>query len=504
IQRMEADDLMAAVFPTLAACQENVAPGPMEIPDQPLVRQTLTDCLHEAMDVDGLREVVAGVESGEIRVVVRDTTEPSVLAHEILNGAPYTFLDDAPLEERRSRAVPVRRGLPVQPDDLARLDADAVRRVRDEVRPEPRDPDELHDLLMTVVASRPEAEWRPWLLELVERRRAVTVTTESGPLWAAVERRPTVELLYPGAALTPDHHAPRAATTVAWPDREAAVAEMLRGHLDHLGPVTVAARAETTGLPEGDVAAAAVRLEVEGFAFRGRFTEADGPEEFCARRLLARIHGYTRQRLRAEIAPVTTRDYLRFLLRWQHAEPGTQREGRLGVLSVVAQMQGYELAAGSWEDVLRARVQSYRPEWLDDLCAAGDVAWGRLSPRELPLAGENPSRAQVTPSRATPITLTVRDDLPWLLQAAREGRLPPEPEPGRTAEVVTALTEHGALFAAQLAAVTGLPAAQVDEALWEAVARGLVTADAFRALRHLLDGRRSPVTTTAHRLRRGN
>ena len=180
IQRMEADDLMAAVFPTLAACQENVAPGPLEIPDHLLVRQTLADCLHEAMDIDGLKELVAGIESGRISVIVRDTTEPSVLAHEILNGRPFTYLDDAPLEERRSRAVPLRRGLPVEPHELGRLDPAAIERVIDQVRPDPRDEHELHDLLMNVVALRPEAGWRPWFDALAAARRAVEVHTAAG------------------------------------------------------------------------------------------------------------------------------------------------------------------------------------------------------------------------------------------------------------------------------------------------------------------------------------
>ena len=190
IQRMEADDLMAAVFPTLAACQENVAPGPMEIPDHLLVRQTMNDCLHEAMDIDGLRGLVEGIESGRVTVVVRDTTEPSVLAHEILNGQPFTYLDDAPLEERRSRAVPLRRGLPVEPHELGRLDPAAIERVAEQVRPDPRDADELHDLLMSLVAVRPADEWQPWFSALTAAGRAVTVHAPDGPLWVAVERRP--------------------------------------------------------------------------------------------------------------------------------------------------------------------------------------------------------------------------------------------------------------------------------------------------------------------------
>jgi ATP-dependent Lhr-like helicase len=502
IQRMEADDLMAAVFPTLAACQENVAPGPLEIPDHPLVRQTLDDCLHEAMDVDGLRDLVASIESGRVKVVVRDTIEPSVLAHEILNGRPFTFLDDAPLEERRSRAVQLRRGLPVEARDLGRLDPDAIQRVREEIRPEPRDADELHDLLMTVVGLQPEEEWRPWFDELVEERRAVTIRAPHIDLWCAVERRPAIELLFPGAEVAPDHRSPIAAAAI---DREAAAAEMIRGHLEYRGPSTQADLLEATGLTESDAKVAVARLEAEGFAFRGHFTASDGEEEFCARRLLARIHAYTQQRLRREIEPVTAQDFMRFLLRWQHVAPGTKREGRLGVLAVVEQLQGFELAAGAWEEeVLRARVEGYRSEWLDDLCLSGDVTWGRLSLRNGE-ADDAPRRSGMTPSRATPITLAVRDDLPWLLQAARGGRRPAEPGPGRTADVLDALREHGALFQSDLRTVTRRLPGEVEEGLWDAVARGLVTADGFQAVRSLLFRRRSVARAAERRrLRRGS
>jgi len=496
IQRMESDDLMAAVFPTLAACQENVAPGPMEIPDHPLVRQTLADCLREAMDVDGLRDLLSRIEDGRVELVTRDTVEPSVLAHEILNGRPFTYLDDAPLEERRSRAVQLRRGLPVEARDLGRLDPDAIQRVREEVRPDPRDADELHDLLMTVSGLRPNDEWRPWFDELVQERRAVTVRTPESELWCAVERRPALELLFPRTAVEPDLRSPIA---VAPLDRDAAAAEMVRGHLEYRGPSTVADLADATRLPDGDVAIAVARLEGEGFAFRGHFTSADGPEEFCARRLLARIHNYTQARLRREIEPVTARDFMRFLLRWQHVAPGTRREGRLGVLAVVEQLQGFELAAGAWErEVLSSRVDGYRAERLDDLCLSGDVTWGRLSLRNA-ADEETPRRSGMTPSRATPITLAIREDLPWLLQATRGGRTPQEPGPGRTADVLEALRAHGALFAADLVTITRRMPHEIEEALWDAVARGLVTADGFDAVRTLLA--RRAVSRSPHRPR---
>ena len=487
IQRMEADDLMAAVFPTLAACQENVAPGPLEIPDHVLVRQTLEDCLREAMDIDGLARLVGAIESGRVTVVVRDTTEPSVLAHEILNGRPFTFLDDAPLEERRSRAIPLRRGLPVEPRELGRLDPAAIERVATQVRPGPRDADELHDLLMTLTAVRPDAEWQPWFDELARGRRAVSVYGPAGVFWCAVERRPAIEALFPDAAVAPDHPCPVPGDA---PDPDAAAAVMLRGHLDCRGPSTVADLARATGLPPAGTGIALARLEEEGFAIRGRFTGrragTDAGEEFCSRRLLARIHAYTRQRKRREIEPVTARDFMRFLLRWQRVAPGTQGEGRGGVLSIVEQLQGYELAAGAWEKaVLAARVQGYRREWLDEVCLSGQVVWGRLSVRDSE-PDPAPKRSGLVPSRATPITLAIRDDLPWLLRAARGDLAPAEPGPGRTQDVIDALRQHGALFRPDLATVTGRLPGEVEEALWDGVARGLITADGFRAVRSLL------------------
>ena len=459
IQRMESDDLMAAVFPVLAACQENVAPGPMEIPDHVLVRQTLADCLHEAMDIEGLRELVDGIEQGRISVLTRDTTEPSVLAHEIINGQPFTYLDDGEFENRRSRNVIVPRGLPVEARDLARLDAAAIDRVRAEVAPAPRDADELHDLLLTLYLMRPVPRWRALFGELVNAGRA----GETEGFWCATERRSAVR--------APD---------------EQIVAELLRGHLDVLGPATVADLTEATGFGESAVTQALFRLENEGFALRGRFSDPAGPEEFCARRLLTRIHAYTRQRRRSEIEPVTPQDFMRFLLRWQHVAGGTRREGSRGVLAVVEQLQGFELAAGAWEKyVLSARVTGYQRDWLDGLCLGGDVAWGRLSLRtdaeDVPAGGRG-----LSPSRATPITLTIREDLPWLLAAARGEKCPVPPGPGRTADVLDALAVRGALFPPDLALHTGRLPSEIEEALWEAVARGMVTADGFRALRSLL------------------
>ena len=480
IQRMEADDLMAAVFPTLAACQENVAPGPLEIPDHLLVRQTLADCLREAMDIDGLTELISGIESGRVAVVVRDTTEPSVLAHEILNGRPFTYLDDA--EDRRSRAVPLRRGLPVEPHELGALDQDAIDRVAGQVRPAPRDEHELHDLLLSLIAVRPDPDWLDWFRALTGSGRAVVVDAGGGPFWAATERLPAIGALYPEASVEPARTSPIPANP---PDEEAAAADLLRGHLECRGPSTVAELGEAAGLGTGLIIRALAALEAEGFALQGHFTSGDEPAQWCSRRLLARIHVYTRERRRREIEPVTARDFMRFLLRWQHVADGTRREGRLGVLAVIEQLQGFEVATGAWEkSVLAARVQDYRPEWLDELCMSGQVAWGRLSVRDAdPDAA--PKRAGA-PSKATPITLVLRDDLPWLLHTARGDQRPAEPAVGRTADVLEALAANGALFRTDLTRLTGRLPDDVDDGLWDAVARGLVTADGFRAVRSLL------------------
>jgi ATP-dependent helicase Lhr and Lhr-like helicase len=496
IQRMEADDLMAAVFPTLAACQENVAPGPIEIPDHPLVRQTLEDCLHEAMDIDGLRELVAGIEAGRIAVITRDTTEPSVLAHEILNGMPYTFLDDeTEAGNRRSRQVQIPRGLPVDARDLARLDPSAISLVREQVRPQPRDADELHDLLMTLFVVRPSAEWQGWFDSLAAAGRAGSIPVPDGVVWCATERQTVLMPLFPGAAGGLSSSKPM--------EPEAVAAEMLRGHLDVSGPCTASDLARVTGLGMSDVSLALVRLETEGFALRGRFTDPDGAsEEWCARRVLTRIHAYTRQRKRREVEPVTAQDFMRFLLRWQHVTPDSRREGSRGVLAVVEQLQGFELAAGAWEKaILPARVTGYRKEWLDEVCLDGGVAWGRLSVRDEP--DELPSRG-LTPSRATPITLMIRDDLPWLLRAARGSACPATPGPGRTRDVLDALAQRGALFQTDLAAMTGRLPGEIEDALWDGVARGLLTADGFRAVRSLFAQRALAQTALGrHRLRRG-
>jgi ATP-dependent Lhr-like helicase len=491
IQRMEADDLMAAVFPALAGCQENAGAGPIPIPNHPIVRQTMHDCLHEATDADGLVRLFGGFRSGAVEPVFRETTEPSPLAHEILNGRPYTFLDDAPLEERRTRAVALRRGLPATARDLGQLDPDAIARVREEARPDCRDAEELHDLLLELVVLRPVPAYESWFRALAETRRAARIATDSGPLWLAAEQRPRVATLFPGAPIEPDVPVPPGIATAA--DEEEARVATVRGHLARLGPCTVAELAAHTGLAAAAIPLPLARLEADGFVLRGHFdpTRA-GREEYCERRLLARIHRYTTDRLRREIEPVTAQDLLRFLLRWQHVAPDSQLEGRQGLLTAIEQLQGFEIAAGSWESsVLPARVRGYRPEWLDELCLSGQVAWARLTVRSAPAGepGEAPGRGGLTPSHATPVSFLVRDNLPWLLRAARGDAGPTLPGPGPTLDVLECLRQRGALFFHDLVAATGRLGVEVTDALWDLVARGLVTADGFGSVRALFSAR---------------
>jgi ATP-dependent Lhr-like helicase len=497
IQRMEADDLMAAVFPSLAACQDNAPAGPIELPDHPLVRETLGDCLHEAMDIEGLEALLRRFEEGTVRLHFVETVEPSVLAHEILGGAPFTYLDeDTEIGERRSRAVPLRRGLPVEPRELGRLDPDAIERVRAEAAPEIRDPDELHDALLSLVAARPRPEWAEHFEALAGAGRSFEVRGSSPAdlMWAATERRAEVEALFPFAELVPDHRPPPGSADALDADAtDHAAATLVRGHLDVCGPTTVAELAAATSLSPSSLTIALETLRATGFAVSGRF-EPERGEQWCARRLLARVHSYSRERRRAEVRPVTQEEWQRFVESWWHAAPGTRRQGRAGLAEVIEQLQGFELPAGEWERVFSERVESYRPEWLDDLCLSGEVAWGRLSVLE-PATGGNESvegerrSSGKRPSRRTPITFMLRQDLPWLLQAHREGVVPAEPTVGPGREVLDALRAHGALFHPELQSITGLLPTEVEEGLWDGVARGLIAADGFNAVRSLLSPR---------------
>ena len=495
IQRMEAEDLVAAVFPDQLACPENLV-GDREIPDHPLVTQTVTDCLTEAMDVAGLERLLGAMRGGEIRLVARDTTEPSALCHEVINARPYAFLDDAPLEERRTRAVQTRRGLDVKTaEELGTLDQAAIDRVREEAWPEARNADELHDTLL-VAGAMPSAEcavrnaeWQSWLDQLITARRAATL---AGPvrLWVSAERVPMIEAAYPGARFEPAITAPERERAQSW-SREDAIRELVRGRLEIVGPATVPALGAALGFVASDVDFALGALEHEGFVLRGRFTPGEAELEWCERRLLARIHRYTLDRLRREIEPVSAADFMRFLLRWQRLTGDARAEGAEGLSAVLDVLDGFELPAGAWEsEILPARVQQYDPLWLDGLCLSGEVAWGRLSP-----PAPNGDGRKSGPVRTTPIALFRRErGAVWrsLAVQAEPGTLPLS-HAGRAA--LDALEQRGASFFGDIVNATGLLRTEVEKALAELVAWGLVTSDSFAGLRALLvpSDRRRPI-----------
>jgi ATP-dependent Lhr-like helicase len=492
LQRQESEDLIAVVFPDQLACLENIV-GEREIPEHPLIQQTIHDCLTEAMDVHGLLAILRSIEAGEVELVARDLTEPSPLAHEIINGPVYTFLDDAPLEERRTQAIHTRRFAdPATASDLGALDPDAIERVRTEAWPEVENADELHDALSTVgflTAEEGErSQWQPYLKSLAAEGRA-GVLTAAGPsaigtacgLWVATERLPQVNAVYSGReiALQPVLTIPPRFAARAWTPEEALV-ELIRGRLQTLGPVTPKDLAASLGLPVGRIDGALAALEGEGFAMRGHFTSPKMAEiEWCERRLLARIHRLTLDRLRKEIEPVAPADFLRFLFAWQRVtEPG---EGPESTAAVLAQLEGFEAAAAAWEgEILPARVAKYEPAWLDSLCLAGRYVWGRVS---VPPA---PEGRRSGPVKATPLALLGRSNL-GLWREVAPGVDPRElPLSGSARAVYDHLAKRGASFFGEIGASAGLLHTQVEEALSELVAWGLATADSFTGLRALL------------------
>jgi len=461
IQRMRSDDLLASVFPDQAACAENLT-GEVRIPDHPLVKETLDNCLHEAMDLDGLTRVLQAIDDGGIRTVAIDNPEPSPFSHEILNANPYAFLDDAPLEERRARAVQLRGSLRTDfVGGAGILDPAAIAQISAEAWPEARDADELHDALLTLITLLPTPAWQKYFEELRATRRASIHIRGERAFWIATERL---------------HAADDCPLTI-------------RGWMESLGPVTIAELAEKLEFTRDDINQALHALEAQGLVLRGRFSvaESEGEIQWCNRRILARIHHATLGTLRREIEPVSALDLHRFLCRWQHLAPGTQLHGADGALQIVRQLQGYEIPASSWEpDILAHRIANYDPAYLDELCLSGEVMWGRLTRH--PAMEEDADGKRVRPTRIAPVTFFLRENLEWLGHARREapkGSLSPVAQ-----EVLAVLTERGASFFADLTRGAHRLASEVEDALWELVAAGLVTADGFENLRSLIDPKR--------------
>ena len=492
LQRMRSEDLLAGVFPDQVACLENIV-GEREVPEHPLVAQTMDDCLHDAMDADGWLALLRRIESGEVRVIARDLPGPSPLAMEALNARPYAFLDDAPLEERRTQAVQNRRYTdPESADDVGQLDADAIASVRDEAWPQPRNADEMHEALgMLGAVSDDEvaaqADWKKWLTALAKAGRATRLLLDgkgrsARGVWVAAERLPLLQAIAPEAPMQPAITAPADAGRPD--DRDAALRELLRSRLGGLGPVTVAQLAAPLFLPVADVEAALLALQAEGSVLQGRFTPGTDSVEWCERHLLARIHRYTLKRLRREIEPVEPRDFVRFLFEWQHVGAASRVSGPEALSGVLSQLEGYEAPAPMWEaEVLPARVTDYAGAWLDDLCTAGRVLWTRLRPNAI--SGEGRKGAGSLSLHATPVVLLPRRS------AALWTALAPAPVDddnlgSRASRVAEHLKQHGACFFDEIAGGTRLLPVEIEEALTELVAKGRVRCDSYAGLRALL------------------
>lgn len=546
LQRMRAEDLLAAAFPMATACQDNHV-GDIPLPDHLLVQETLRDCLTEAMDVEGLQKVLERIEQGNIAIRAVESPGPSLFAHELLNANPYAFLDDAPLEERRARAVNLRRTLPAEFDgSVGTLDAMAIEAVMEEARPDVRHADDLYDFLQQVgwLPSELSSSWQEQTAVLIEKGRVVQirVSTGRGPEavrmegWTTGDHLSILHGAFPHIEILDGLKLPSS----EWfsediPDMESAGLSMVQGWMPYVGPITVSELASMLGLPEDLIRQALGRLETQGQVLRGRYrprsdaspavkAKEEGvhnrptvaeQEEWCDRSLLARIHRRTVTALRREIEPVAASDFMRFLFRWQHCADGTRLHGEAGLREILTQLTGYEAPASAWESsILRSRVADYRPEWLDHLCLRGEVAWGRLTPPEpkpMVAPAVRPAMAgdlfaveimpavsgfrPMIPTRLAPIGFCRRRDLAWLFPIARPGATPGVLGVGMALSSVAhavfqALHERGACFFADLTRRTGHLAAEVEQALWELVAAGLVTADGFDPLRALVDPRR--------------
>ena len=507
VQRIRSDDLLASVFPNVAACQENVT-FPIAIPDHPLVREVMKDVLHEAMDVDGLRDIVAGLHDGSVRFLAVDTPVPSVFSHEILNANPYAYLDDAPLEERRARAVEMRRTLPANLlDEIGRLDPAAIAEVREEAWPDIRDADELHDALQAFIAlpekltaiahPDPSDAWGTHFPQLVHQGRASRAIVHGQTFWVVAERAQQFTAIYPEASF--ERELPAIGGVFAGPDD--ALLAAVTGWLAHAGPITAARLAETLAVPAKEIFKALLRIEAGGAALRGQFESAEAkPQdelvEWCDRRLLARIHRLTVGALRKQVEPVSGGIFMRWLTHWQGVAPGAQRMGERGLLQVLKQLQGFEVPANAWErQVLARRLQNYAPESLDRLCLTGAVGWGRLTPHPATIESREPGTQntlrRIVPTSVAPVTFFIREDADWM--TAKRGTDESTFLNGLSAQaarVYELLRLQGASFFADIVRAGDMLKAEVETALWELVAAGLVTADGFDNLRALIDPKR--------------
>jgi ATP-dependent Lhr-like helicase len=531
LQRFRADDLLSAVFPRLTGCQEHTA-GEIELPDHPLARQTMEDCLHEPLDLDGLTEILKSVERGEITYVARDTREPSPFAAELLNAMPYAFLDGGEIQERRARAVSTPRAMSIESvRDLGRLDSAAIEQVVRESQPFVRDADELHDLLLSriLLPVAEGAEWQTFFDELATQRRAAPLTLPDGRFaWVPAERLPAVKAVFPEAPIAGDIETP-ATVRHDWTSVEARVA-MIRGLVEVCGPTTASRIAEQLAFTLPQARASLEALEGEGVVLRGHFTPDEGSREgrapaepdfessdmaarqeprppvaaaeieWCHRRLLARIHRLTIEGLRKQIEPVDVATYWRFLAGHHGVLSDRRKHGSNGLFDVIAMLQGIDAPTVAWErDLLPSRISAYQPQWLDDLCLTGDVGWGRLYPSPPNL---DRSRPMASITRLAPISIFLRPDLEWLA-ATRPPDIATEQLSSPAQQVMELLSAQGAMFAADLARLTQMLPSQIEDVLGELVTRGLLTADGFGGLRQLVGNRSQSTHSPRHHRRPG-
>ncbi|HEV7521912.1 MAG TPA: DEAD/DEAH box helicase [Candidatus Angelobacter sp.] len=516
VQRMRSADLLASVFPDVAQCQEN-ADGPIVVPDHPLLREVMKDIFTEALDLEGLKDVLRKMRSGEIKCIAVDTPVPSVFSHEILNSNPYAYLDDAPLEERRARAVEMRRTLPESVlQEVGALDPAAIAEVRAGAWPDVRDADELADTLHTLIAvpenfvspdgRSPAQEWRGYFDSLRESNRVsrakLSKPAQPGAavphdsdfrFWVSAEKAKAFTAIYPEAQF--EDQLPFVEGDA--PSQEDALKAMVTGWLTHLGPTNGSSLAALLQLPVAEIDKTLVRIETTGLILRGSFDKTLGEEtQWSERRLLARIHRLTLGTLRKQIEPVTSATFMRWLLRWQHVSPGTQARAEHGTLQVLRQLQGFEVPASAWErHILARRVSNYDPQVLDQLCLTGAVGWGRLTPHPAMLEDSSGGGRRVVPTSVAPITFFVRDEAEWMaLPSVKSAHRDAEQEVrglgAGAREVLSFLHARGASFFADIVRGTDKLKAEIETALWELVAAGLVTADGFDNLRALIDPKR--------------
>ena len=482
-QRNQAEDLVAVVFPDQLACLENIR-GEREVPDHPLVKQTLEDCLSDAMDVEGLIHLLKRIEAGEVKIHCVDLNAPSPLAAEIINARPYAFLDDGEAEERRTRAISQ------SPDDLGEaatlsiISVEATDQVRSEAWIQPRNPDELHDGLLqlgfltetefnTGNASTGTAgdasQWPRWFRSLAGDMRACMVQSGDNKWWVATERLSEFQAVHTQSTACPD---PSTVYKARPPEPEEALVEMLRSRLSGLGPVSLGTLCEDLAVPVARVEAGLLALQSEGYALvmdNGQAQSEQG-KTWCERRLLARIHRYSRERRRRAARPVAPAAFMRFLLSWHgFDEPAGELEQSLG------QLEGWAAPVAAWESGLLAhRCADYSPQRLDEQFLSGYLTWFRPAS-----AGQGGSSLVA----ASPIAFVPRVNLDaWRTQSSSVAT-----PPGGIAErILASLQKHGAMFTADIGQETGLLQVQMEQGIAELVARGLVTADAFSPLRWLI------------------